>query len=230
MIHSNYIPGIKQKRFLGILLLLFVISQNLFAHPSDAEFANLTKTDVAFLYLGLGYKHILPLGLDHILFVLSLFLLSPKLKPVLWQASAFTLAHTITLGLTVYKVIVPPAAIIEPIIALSIMYVALENIFFAGKLKNSRIGIVFLFGLVHGMGFASVLNEIGLPQNAYLSSLIMFNIGVELGQITVILAAYFLLARWFSTKPYYRSRIVIPISAIIALIALYWAIERMFFS
>lgn len=147
---------------------------------------------------------------------------------MLWQASAFTLAHTITLGLTVYKIIIPPSAIIEPVIALSIMYVALENIFFSGKLKNSRIGIVFLFGLVHGMGFASVLGEIGLPENAYLSSLIMFNIGVELGQITVILAAYFLLAKWFSKKPYYRSRIVIPISAIIALIALYWAIERIF--
>ncbi len=230
MTDLNNIPGTNLKKVLGLLGCLFLLSQSLNAHPIEGEFADLSKTDVAFLYLALGYKHILPLGLDHILFVLSLFLLSPKLKPVLWQASAFTLAHTLTLGLTMYKVIIPPVKIIEPVIALSIMYVALENIFFAGKLKNSRIGIVFVFGLVHGMGFASVLSEIGLPQNAYLSSLIMFNIGVELGQITVILAAYFLLARWFSKKPYYRSRIVIPISALIALIALYWAIERMFFA
>ncbi len=229
MTDRNNTPGTYLK-VVGILCCLCIASQSLYAHPIDGELADLTKTDVAFLYLALGYKHILPLGLDHILFVLSLFLLSPKLKPVLVQASAFTIAHTITLGLTMYKIIIPPVKIIEPIIALSIMYVALENIFFAGKLKNSRIGIVFLFGLVHGMGFASVLSEIGLPQNAYLSSLIMFNVGVELGQVTVILAAYFLLAKWFSKKPYYRSRIVIPISAIIALVAFYWAIERIFFS
>ena len=230
MNNQNGNPGTNFKKVLGILACLFLVSQSGYAHPIEGELADLSKTDVAFLYLVLGYKHILPLGLDHILFVLSLFLLSPRLKPVLWQASAFTLAHTITLGLTVYKVIIPPSAIIEPVIALSIMYVALENIFFSGKLKKSRIGIVFLFGLVHGMGFASVLGEIGLPQNAYMSSLIMFNVGVELGQITVILAAYFLLAKWFANKPYYRSRIVIPISAIIALVALYWAIERIFFT
>ena len=230
MIDLKKIPGTNFKKVSGILCCLFLINQGLSAHPVDGEFADLSKTEVAFLYLALGYKHILPLGLDHILFVLSLFLLSPKVKPVLWQASAFTLAHTITLGLTMYKIIIPPVKIIEPVIALSIMYVALENIFFAGKLKKTRIGIVFLFGLVHGMGFASVLSEIGLPQNAYLSSLIMFNIGVELGQVTVILAAFFLLAKWFSNKPYYRSRIVIPISAFIALVSLYWAIERMFFA
>ncbi|MEO5593213.1 MAG: HupE/UreJ family protein, partial [Chitinophagaceae bacterium] len=188
----------------------------------------MSKTDAALLYLVLGYKHILPLGFDHILFVLSLFLLSPKLKPVLWQATAFTVAHSITLGLAMYKIIKVPSAIIEPLIALSIMYVALENIF-SPRLKPSRIGIVFLFGLVHGLGFAGALGELGLPQNAYLLSLVMFNVGVELGQLTVILLAFFLLAKWFGNKPYYRNKIVIPLSALIALIAAYWTIQRVFF-
>jgi hypothetical protein len=109
------------------------------------------------------------------------------------------------------------------------MYVALENIF-SPKLKASRIGIVFLFGLIHGMGFASALTQLGLPQNAYFSSLIMFNLGVELGQITVILTAYVLIGRVFGNKSYYRKRIVIPLSMIIAVIAAYWTVERIFFS
>ena len=128
-----------------------------------------------------------------------------------------------------YGVIKPPANIVEPVIALSIMYVALENIF-SNKLRASRIGIVFLFGLIHGMGFASVLTELGLPKNAYLSSLLMFNLGVELGQVAVILAAFFLLGLPFGKKPYYRKAIVIPLSILIAAIALYWTVERIFFT
>ncbi len=217
----------QQYRIIGFMLLMFLVCQNVLAHDADS-LSKLNKTDVALIYLQLGFTHILPLGLDHILFVLSLFLLSPKLKPVLWQATAFTVAHTITLGLAMYKIIKPPVNIVEPIIALSILYVALENIF-SSKLRASRIGVVFLFGLIHGMGFASVLTELGLPQNAYFSSLIMFNLGVELGQVTVILAAFFLLGKIFGSKPYYHNRIVIPLSVLIAVIAIYWAIERIFF-
>ncbi len=212
----------------GITIFLFLLATPLWAHAVIGELEKMSKTDAALLYLVLGYKHILPLGFDHILFVLSLFLLSPKLKPVLWQATAFTVAHSITLGLAMYKIIKVPSAIIEPLIALSIMYVALENIF-SPRLKPSRIGIVFLFGLVHGLGFAGALGELGLPQNAYLLSLVMFNVGVELGQLTVILLAFFLLAKWFGNKPYYRNKIVIPLSALIALIAAYWTIQRVFF-
>ena len=190
--------------------------------------AKIGKTEAAILYLQLGFTHIIPYGFDHILFVLSLFLLSPKLKPVLWQATAFTIAHSITLGLAMFKVITPNAAIVEPVIALSILYVALENIF-SPRLKKSRIGIVFLFGLVHGMGFANALGSLGLPQNAYITSLVMFNVGVELGQITVILAAFLLFGKWFGGKPYYRKYIVIPLSILIALMAAYWTVERLFF-
>jgi hypothetical protein len=214
-------------RIVGFMLLSFLICQSSFAHDVEG-LSKLSKTEVLGIYLQLGYTHILPLGLDHILFVLSLFLLNPKLKPILWQATAFTIAHTITLGLAMYKIIKPPTNIVEPVIALSIMYVALENIF-SPRLKASRIGIVFLFGLIHGMGFASALTELGLPKNAYLSSLLMFNLGVELGQITVILAAFFLIGKLFGNKFYYRKRIVIPLSILIAAIAAYWTVERIFF-
>jgi hypothetical protein len=228
MEHQNSNPLLRYCRVAGITLMLILISQPLWAHVVVGELEKMSKSSAALVYLGLGYKHILPLGFDHILFILSLFLLSPKLKPVLWQATAFTLAHSVTLGLTMYHVISPPSSIIEPVIAISIMYVALENIF-SPKLKASRIGVVFIFGLVHGMGFAGALGHLGLPKDAYLTCLVMFNLGVELGQLTVILTAYFLLARWFGDKPYYRKRIVIPLSAIIAVIALYWTIQRLFF-
>jgi HupE / UreJ protein len=213
----------------GFFILLLLLSKPVWAHDVVGELENMSKTDAAILYLRLGFEHILPLGLDHILFVLSLFLLSPKLKPVLWQATAFTLAHSITLGLAMFKVITPSPAIVEPIIALSIMYVALENIL-SPNLKKSRIGIVFLFGLVHGMGFANALGELGLPQNSYLTSLIMFNVGVELGQLTVIVGAYLLFGKWFGNKPYYRKAIVIPLSILIAIMAAYWTVERLFFA
>ena len=215
-------------KVVGLLSILFLLNQQVAAHAVVGELENMTRTDAAFLYGQLGFTHIIPLGFDHILFVLSLFLLSPKLKPVLWQATAFTVAHSITLGLAMFKVITPSPAIIEPIIALSIIYVALENIF-SPTLKKSRIGIVFLFGLVHGMGFASVLGSIGLPQNAYFTSLLMFNVGVELGQIAVILAAFFLIGKWFGNKLYYHKAIVIPLSVLITGIAAYWTVERLFF-
>jgi len=213
---------------LGFLLLFIGFSQSFFAHDVVGELENMSKADTAVLYLKLGYTHILPLGLDHILFVLSLFLLSPKLKTVLWQSLAFTVAHSITLGLAMYGVVKVSPAIVEPLIALSIMYVALENVF-VKKLRPSRIGVVFLFGLVHGLGFASALSSLGLPQNSFLSSLVMFNVGVELGQLTVILLAFFLIGKWFGNKPYYHKYIVSPLSLLIAAIALFWVIQRTLF-
>jgi HupE / UreJ protein len=212
-------------RTAGLILFMVIFSQPLWAHAVVGELEKMSRTDAAFLYMLLGYKHILPLGFDHILFIVSLFLLSPKLKPVLWQATAFTIAHSVTLGLAMYHIITPPGRIIEPLIALSIMYVALENIF-SPRLKASRIGVVFLFGLVHGLGFAGALGQLGLPQNAYLISLIMFNVGVELGQLTIILLAYFLLAKQFGKKTYYRKAIVIPLSVIIAVVAAFWTVQR----
>jgi hypothetical protein len=215
-------------KIIGIIIFSLLMSQALFAHTVVGELEKMSGKDAAVLYLELGYTHILPLGLDHILFVLSLYLLSPKLKPVLWQATAFTVAHSVTLGLSMYHLIKPPASIVEPVIALSIMFVALENIF-SPRLKKSRIAIVFLFGLVHGMGFASALGQLGLPQNSYLTSILMFNLGVELGQLTIILSAFLLFGKWFGNKPWYRKGIVIPLSVIIAIVAAFWTVQRLFF-
>lgn len=205
-----------------LLILLPVISS---AHVVVQELARLPVTDVAWEYLKLGYRHILPLGLDHILFVLSLLLLSPKLKPLFLQASIFTVAHSITLALSVYGVIHPSPRIVEPLIALSILFVALENIF-ASRLKPARILVVFLFGLIHGMGFASVLNESGLPESSYLFGILMFNVGVEFGQLTIILCAYLVLVKGIGSMLDYKKYVVIPVSSVIAVLALYWTIQR----
>lgn len=198
------------------------------AHTVNYELASLPKEGIAWLYLRLGFTHIIPLGLDHILFVLSIFLLSPRLSTVLWQATAFTVAHSITLGLAMYGYIKPLPAVVEPIIALSIFFMAIENLL-AQKLRPGRLAIIFGFGLVHGMGFAGVLTELGLPPSGYLNALLSFNAGVELGQIAVILGAYLLVGRWWADRPWYRARIVAPASAFIALVALYWTVERTFF-
>ncbi|MEI7587633.1 HupE/UreJ family protein [Runella sp.] len=210
-----------------LLLALLPASFAVFAHTINYDMAKLSQMDVGVAYIKLGFTHILPYGFDHVLFVLSLYFLSPKLSTVLWQATAFTVAHSITLGLAMYGYIQPLPAIIEPIIALSIFFVAVENLL-VKELKPGRIAIVFLFGLVHGMGFASALTGLGLPPSGYLVSLLSFNVGVELGQITVILTAWMLAGRWFSDKPWYRSRVVNPVSMAIALVALYWTMERTF--
>ena len=212
----------------SVAFLLFIfLPQVIHAHGIDLK--GLPTEDVARIYLELGFTHIIPLGLDHILFVVCLFFLSPKIKTVIWQATAFTVAHSITLGLAIYGVISPPTYIVEPVIALSIMFIAIENII-SDKLRPSRILIVFVFGLIHGMGFASVLTDLGLPEDKFLISLITFNVGVELGQISIILLAWLLIGKWFSDKTWYRKRVVIPISLVIAAISLYWTIERIFFS
>lgn len=198
------------------------------AHVIVNEFDMMTNGDAAWHFLWLGFTHIIPYGFDHILFVLSLYLLSPKLKDIVWQASAFTVAHSITLGLAMYGVIHPPPRIVEPLIALSIMAVAIENIV-RPRLNPSRVAIVFFFGLVHGLGFAGALAELGLPEKHFLTTLVTFNAGVELGQLAVILIAYFAFGLWFSERIWYRRRIVIPISAMIALIAGFWTVQRIFF-
>lgn len=184
-----------------------------------------TRWDIVKLYLVLGFTHILPKGLDHVLFVLGIFLLSVRLRPVLWQVTAFTLAHTITLALTIYGVVSLPSNIVEPLIALSIVYVAVENMF-TDRLHAWRPLVVFGFGLLHGMGFAGVLSEIGLPRSEFVPALLAFNVGVELGQLTVIFAAFLLIGLPFRNKPWYRKRIVVPISLMIAAIALYWFVQR----
>ncbi len=178
-------------------------------------------------YIPVGFTHILPKGLDHILFVLGLFFLSPRVKPLLLQVSVFTVAHTITLALGALGVVSVSASIVEPLIALSIVFVAVENIF-ARKLHGWRAFVIFGFGLLHGLGFASVLGAFGLPSSQFLPALIGFNIGVELGQLAVIAAAYLGVRLWFGQHPKYRGRVAIPASVTIAMVGGYWFVERVF--
>jgi hypothetical protein len=179
-------------------------------------------------YIPVGFDHIVPKGLDHILFVLGLFFLSTQLRPLLWQVTCFTVAHTVTLALGALGYVNIPSTIVEPIIAASIVYVAVENILTDG-LSRWRPVVVFCFGLLHGLGFASVLGQFGLPENAFIPALIGFNLGVEFGQLTVIAGAFALVGYWFRTKPWYRSGIAIPASAAIAVVGAYWFVQRVFF-
>lgn len=176
-------------------------------------------------YIGVGFEHIVPLGLDHILFVVGLFLFSARLKPLLIQISAFTVAHTVTLALGLYGVVRIAPEIVEPLIALSIVYVAVENLFFR-NLTPWRPVLVFAFGLLHGLGFAGVLEEFGLPAGQYLPALIGFNIGVELGQLAVVGACLLAFGFWFGEKPWYRRAIVAPGSLAVAAVGAFWVVER----
>lgn len=179
----------------------------------------------AWRYLILGFEHILPLGLDHILFVLGLFLLNPALRPLLQQITTFTIAHSITLGLSMTGVFSLPGEIVEPIIALSIVFVAAENIL-VKNLHPWRLMVVFLFGLVHGLGFAGVLQELGVPREQFATALISFNVGVEFGQLAVIALAL-LVTGWSLKRQWYRPRLAIPASVLIACVGAYWTAERL---
>jgi len=219
---------LKQHRTYSILFLFSacLIASPVCAHEVNYILENAPVENVIWFYLKLGFEHIVPLGLDHILFVICLCLLNNKFKTVFWQATAFTVAHSITLALSMQNIIMLPAEIVEPIIALSIFFVAVENLLL-DKLKPWRIILVFLFGLIHGIGFAAVLSEIGLPRDKFLTSILSFNVGVELGQIAVIAIVFALLILPFGKKPWYRKRVVYPVSILIALIAAYWTVERM---
>ena len=177
-------------------------------------------------YVAAGFDHIIPDGLDHILFVLGLFLFSARLRPLLWQVTMFTIAHSITLALAMTGLIELPARLVEPLIALSIAYVGVENIWHR-ELHKSRLALVFGFGLLHGLGFASMLSDFGMPANAFATALISFNVGVEGGQLAVIGLAFLAIGLWFSRRPYYRALITIPGSLVISAVGLYWTWERL---
>jgi hydrogenase/urease accessory protein HupE len=177
-------------------------------------------------YLVLGFQHILPKGLDHILFILGIFLLTTRLRPILAQVTAFTVAHSITLGLTMYGVVSLPSRIVEPLIAVSIAYVAIENVV-TTELKPWRPAVVFAFGLLHGMGFAGVLRELQLPRGEFVPALVSFNVGIELAQLAVVATAYLLVAAWFRQRAWYRPRFVVPASLVIAATGVFWTLQRL---
>ncbi len=184
-----------------------------------------TVPEIVAQYLTLGFRHIVPEGLDHILFVLGLFLLSTQWRPLLTQVTSFTVAHSVTLGLTMYGVLSLSPRVVEPLIALSIAYVAIENIA-TPRLTPWRPAVVFGFGLLHGMGFAGVLRELALPRSQFLPALVSFNVGIELAQLSIIAAAFLAVAAWHRNKAWYRPRFVLPASAAIAATGLFWTVER----
>lgn len=211
-----------------IVSILLVTATPVLAHTINYVLERAPTEHVIWFYLKLGFTHIIPEGVDHILFVAGLCLLSTKVKVIIWQATAFTVAHSITLAMSMKNIIVAPSAIVEPIIALSILFVAVENLLLT-ELKPWRVLLVFMFGLIHGMGFASSLNEIGLPRNNFMLSILSFNAGVEIGQISVIVAVFLLVIFPLGKTVGYRKRVVFPLSIIIGLVALYWTVQRVFF-
>lgn len=178
-------------------------------------------------FIRIGFQHIIPEGLDHILFVLGLFFLSPKVKPLLVQITCFTLAHSVTLALSARGVISLPASVVEPAIAGSIAFVAIENLC-TQKVHAWRPIIVFCFGLIHGLGFASAMSEAMGTSTTPLGVVLLFNVGVEFGQLAVVAIAL-LTVGWFRNKPWYRAWIAIPASVLIAGMGVFWVIQRVFF-
>jgi hypothetical protein len=194
------------------------------AAPEEPRITS-TELHVGQLLL-LGFSHIIPEGLDHILFVVCLFLLAPKMKPLLIQVTAFTLAHSVTLGLAMAGVVLLPSRLVETLIALSIVVMAVENCFMR-EAKPWRWALVFLFGLIHGLGFAGSFSALAMQPGDFARPLILLNVGIELGQLTVV-ATCAALTWWAWQKPWYNRVVVYPASILIALLATWWTIERGF--
>jgi hypothetical protein len=176
-------------------------------------------------YLLSGFEHVVPLGYDHILFIISLFFLDSQLRTAILQCTLFTLAHSVTLALVALGFVVVNPFYVEIIIALSIFFVAVENLVL-NKIHSWRLILVFIFGLIHGAGFASALIETGVPESEQISCLLGFNTGVELAQILLIICCYFGIAKPFSERSWYREKLTTPLSVLIASVALFWVIQR----
>ena len=179
-----------------------------------------------YIFVKAGFEHIIPQGLDHILFVLGLFFSCRAFRSLLLQVTAFTVAHSITLVIAAQGLVQMRGDIVEAIIALSIVWIAIENCIYK-EVSKFRYFVVFAFGLLHGLGFATLLSQYGLPKDNFISLLLAFNIGVELGQLAVLILA-FLLVRYILRKNWYSNEIKIPASLMIAAVGLFWFIERVF--
>ncbi len=177
-------------------------------------------------YFGFGFTHVLPGGLDHILFLLGLFFLTRDFGALLFQMTLFTLAHSLTLGLSLYGFLAVPTAVVEVAIALSITFIAIENLF-CEKLSRWRPWVVFGFGLIHGLGFAHAFQESVVAEEDFLPALFSFNLGIECAQIVVVGIAFAVVAAWWKMDTY-RSIIARPASMLLAASGLYWAVERSF--
>lgn len=180
-------------------------------------------------YLVTGIEHIF-LGYDHIAFLVAVVLWARRLVPVIKIVTAFTIAHSITLSLAALNVIVIPSVVVEPAIAASIVFVAMENFF--SRDIDRRWRVAFVFGLVHGFGFAGALREVGLPANAIVTALAAFNVGVEIGQVAIVsivvptLIALDHLTATNRAAPVRAASLVYALSALISLLGGYWLVTR----
>ena len=180
-----------------------------------------------YIFVKAGFEHIIPQGIDHILFVLGLFFSCLTFRTLLWQVTAFTVAHSLTLILAAQGIVQLRGDLVEAIIALSIVWVAVENVLYK-ETSKWRYSIVFAFGLLHGLGFAALLTQYGLPKDNFISMLLAFNIGVEFGQLAVLFLA-FVLIKLILKKNWYVNEIKIPASISIAAVGLFWFVERVIF-
>tara|TARA_B100000963_G_scaffold50704_1_gene38853 strand:- start:103 stop:1263 length:1161 start_codon:yes stop_codon:yes gene_type:complete len=191
---------------------------------------NFRSNLVSFMnFFVLGIQHIIPKGLDHILFIFGLFLFSSSINKLVKQITIFTIAHSVTLIFVSLSVIKINSNIVEPVIALSIVYVGVENIFKNYIKEYLRYIVILFFGLLHGLGFALVLSDIGYRSSKLYLNLISFNIGIEVAQISLILFLYLLVGIKFAKNQYYRIVFQLPSSIFIASIGLYWFFERINF-
>ena len=208
------------------------LSQDEFVPILDESGEERSFLSTAALYVKIGIGHILPDGADHILFVLAIFLASVRTRALIWQISAFTVAHTVTLGLAASGVITTSTSVVEPLIAFTIAFVAIENLVFKDMTKWRPV-VVFGFGLIHGLGFAGFFGELGLPPGQFWSALIGFNVGVEIGQLSVILVAALIgfalrhVLNDLDGSQRYRSHVARPASLLIGLTGLWWGVTRL---
>lgn len=182
------------------------------------------------VFIVLGINHIFS-GIDHILFVISLVLVAMRWRKIAILVSTFTIAHSLTLILSGTGILTISPRIVEPIIALSIAYTALTTVFLAKYSKifrkfKHKVWIVFLFGLFHGLGFAGALGDFDIPQEKFISSLLFFNGGVEIGQIVILLVVLPIL--WFLRKTKYGQKIINIFAIIIIVISMVWFFQRIF--
>ena len=205
--------------------------QHVFAgsSPEWTYYSGTTQGALAVMgvFIPSGIHHIL-IGPDHILFLIGLLLLGGTWKTLITIVSAFTLGHSVTLSLAALNILTPPARIIEPAIALSIVFVGTDNLV-RGNGRDLRAWVALVFGLVHGFGFANVLREFGLPREALGWSLFSFNVGVEIGQLAVVLvvaSALAMIRRWRSDVAY---RVALAGSVVVIAAGTYWFVERVFF-
>lgn len=178
-----------------------------------------------------GVEHIL-IGPDHVLFVVGLLLLGGSVRTLGLIVTAFTVGHSVTLSIAALGIYTPPAFVVEPLIALSIVLVGVDNLLVGGQPtpgRDLRPGVAGLFGLVHGFGFAAVLREFGLPREALGWSLFGFNVGVELGQLVIVLPCALALAALRRSHALAAARVAMIGSVVVVLAGAWWFVQRVFF-